>query len=137
MPRMLAVALTLLALPALAADKQTFGAPLTGLAPTPLREVLTQPRDGARVCLEGQVSAVCQTKGCWLELSQGGQSIHVTFEGYSFFVPRDAKDRAVRLEGTVTVRTPDPEHVEHMRKEGAGASAAAKVAVVASGVELR
>lgn len=125
------------ALAAAAAETQKFGQPLTGLAPTPLRDVLAQPKDGARVCLEGSVANVCQNKGCWLELKQAGQSVHVTFEGYSFFVPKDSKGLAVRLEGKVSVQAPDPEHVEHMRKEGAGESAAAKVSVVASGVELR
>lgn len=139
MRRTLLTALTALALPALAvaAETKTFGTPLSGLTPTPLQEVLAQPKDGARVCLEGQVTAVCQNKGCWLELQQGGRSIHVTFVDYSFFVPKDSKGRTVRLEGKVSVQAPDPAHVEHMRKEGAGESAAAKVSIVASGVELR
>jgi hypothetical protein len=137
MRRVAAAAFALIALPALAAETQSFGKPLTGLAPTPLREVLAQPKDGARVCLEGSVAAVCQNKGCWLELKQGDQAVHVTFEGYSFFVPKDSKGRAVRLEGKVSVQSPDPGHVEHMRKEGAGESAAAKVSIVASGVELK
>ena len=137
MRRVAAVVLALISVPVLAAETQSFGKPLTGLAPTSLRDVLAQPKDGAQVCLEGSVAAVCQNKGCWLELQQADQSVHVTFEGYSFFVPKDSKGRAVRLEGKVSVQTPDPEQVEHMRKEGAGESAAAKVSIVASGVELK
>ena len=89
------------------------------------------------MCLEGTVSAVCRQKGCWLELKQAEQSVHVTFEGYSFFVPKDSAGKAVRLEGTVSVKEPAPDHVEHMQKEGAGASAASRVSIVATGVELK
>lgn len=140
MRRFVQATLALLAVSALTAaagEVQSFGRPLTGLAPTSLRDVLAQPKDGARVCLEGSVAAVCRNKGCWLELKQADQSVHVTFEGYSFFVPKDSQGRAVRLEGKVSVQAPDPGQVEHMRKEGAGESAAARVSIVASGVELR
>ncbi len=119
-----------------AADSaSTFGKPLTGLAPTPLADVLAKPTDGASVCLEGTVSAVCRNKGCWLELKQAEKSVHVTFEGYSFFVPKDLAGKSVRLEGKVKVAP--PKDVEHLQKEGAGAAAAAQVSVVASGVALK
>ncbi len=120
-----------------AAEAQLFGKKLAGLSPTPLAEVLANPKDGASVCLEGAVSAVCRNKGCWLELKQADKSIHVTFEGYSFFVPKDAAGKTARLEGRVKVEAPDAAEVEHLRKEGASAAAGAKVSVVATGVELR
>jgi hypothetical protein len=116
---------------------QLFGEPLTGLEPTPLAEVLADPEEGKQVCLEGTVAAVCQTKGCWLELKQGDASVHVTFEGYSFFVPKDSKGRAVRLEGRVLVKQPKPEVVAHLRAEGASEAAGKRVTIMASGVELR
>ncbi len=122
---------------ALAGEKHLYGKPLAGLEPTPLAKLLAAPKAGDKVCLEGTVSAVCRQKGCWLELKQAEQSVHVTFEGYSFFVPKDSAGKAVRLEGTVSVKEPAPDHVEHMQKEGAGASAASRVSIVATGVELK
>lgn len=116
---------------------RSFGKPLTGLTPTPLGDVLARPADGARVCLEGTVSVVCRNKGCWLELKQAGKSVHVTFEGYSFFVPAELAGKTVRLEGRVSVAAPDAAHAKHKQQEGASAAAAAKVSVVASGVELK
>jgi hypothetical protein len=132
------LALALAPLAAQAADgPRTFGQPLTGRKATPLADVLAAPKDGQPVCLEGTVSAVCQNKGCWMELQQAGQAVHVTFEGYSFFVPKDSAGKAVKLEGRLLVQQPKPDEVEHMQAEGAGAAAASKVQVVATGVELR
>ena len=93
---------------------------------------------GIDFCCKGgrSVAEVCQAKGCWLELKQGDQAVHVTFEGYSFFVPKDSAGKSVRLEGKVAVKEPKPEEVEHKKAEGA-ASAGSKVSVVATGVELR
>jgi len=133
-----ALALALAPLFAQAADApRTFGKALTGRQPTPLADVLSAAKDGQAVCLEGTISAVCQAKGCWMELKQADQAVHVTFEGYSFFVPKDSAGKNVRLEGKVVVAQPDKDEVEHLTKEGAGASAAHKVRVVATGVELR
>ena len=107
------------------------------MTPSPLADVLASAKDGQAVCLEGTVTTVCQTKGCWLELKQGDQAVHVTFEGYSFFVPKDSAGKNVRLEGKLVVKEPKADEVEHMKAESAGASAGNKVRVVATGVELR
>ena len=137
-PLALTLGLALASFGVQAADApKTFGKALTGMKPTPLADVLASAKDGQAVCLEGTVSAVCQTKGCWMELKQGDQAVHVTFEGYSFFVPKDSASKAVKLEGRVVVKQPKPDEVEHMQAEGAGTSAASKVQVVATGVELR
>jgi hypothetical protein len=132
----LLLALTLSA-SARAGGATAFGKPLRGLRPTALADVLAEPRDGREVRLEGKVQAVCQNKGCWLELRQGTSSVHVTFEGYAFFLPKDAAGKDVVLEGTVKVRQPTPQEIEHLEHEGAGASAGSRVSIEASGVELR
>jgi hypothetical protein len=120
-----------------AESARSFGKPLAGRAPVALADVLAKPQDGQAVCVEGTVAAVCQAKGCWLELKQADQTVHVTFDGYSFFVPKDSSGRAVKLEGRVAVKTPSADEVEHLRKEGASKAAAAQVSIVATGVELR
>jgi hypothetical protein len=119
-----------------ATQTQRFGKPLEGRAPDSLEAVLKAPEDGRRVRLEGRIAAVCRNKGCWLELKQGEASVHVTFEGYSFFVPKDSAGREVVLEGKVKVETPKAEEIEHLRGEGAQ-RAGASVSIEASGVEIR
>jgi hypothetical protein len=119
-----------------AADAQTFGKPLKGLAPTTLEAVLTAPQAGKTVRLEGTIEAVCKNKGCWLELKQGARSVHVTFEDYSFFVPKDSMGKLCVLEGKVLVKEPAPDDVDHKASEGAK-QAGHKVSVEATGVEIR
>ena len=120
-----------------AGETRRFGKPLQGLKPTPLADLLAKPEDGKAVRVEGRVQAVCQNKGCWLELAEGRSAVHVTFQGYSFFLPRDAAGKDAVLEGKVIVKQPAPGEVEHLEAEGAGASARSRVSIEASGVELR
>ena len=120
-----------------AAETGAFGKPLAGLAPTPLADVLKAPVSGKIVRLEGSIAAVCKNKGCWLTLNEGEKSVHVTFEGYSYFVPKDVVGKKVALEGKVLVKEPKADQVEHLKKEGATEAAAAKVSVEATGVEIR
>jgi hypothetical protein len=131
------LALALLPAAFTSAETRSFGKPLQGLPATTLEAVLSKPEPGKAVRLEGTIGAVCQNKGCWLSLKQGARSVHVTFEGYSFFLPKDAAGQPVVLEGKVVVKEPKPAEVEHLKQEGAGAAAAARVSIEATGVELR
>ena len=132
----LLLSLTLAPAALLAADVQTFGKPLKGAPAATLEQVLDAPEAGKLVRLEGTIDAVCRNKGCWLELKQGPRSVHVTFEGYSFFVPKDSMGKPCVLEGKVVVKQPSADEVEHKASEGAS-RAAQKVSVEASGVEIR
>jgi uncharacterized protein DUF4920 len=134
---MLSVAAIVGASLAASEEARVFGKPLAGLPAARLADVLAKPKDGEKVRLEGTIEKVCQNKGCWLTLRQGEQRVHVTFEGYSFFVPKDSASRPVVLEGKVVVKEPDPGEVAHLKSEGAGAPAVARVSIEASGVELR
>lgn len=118
-----------------AAETTTFGKPLRGLPVTPLADVLSRPEAGKAVRLEGTIDRVCRNKGCWLELKQGTQSVHVTFEGYSFFVPKDSAGRAVVLEGKVVVKPAADGEAAHKKAEGAE-RADARVSIEATGVEI-
>jgi hypothetical protein len=118
-----------------AAAPQAFGKPLTGLAPTTLAAVLEKPEAGKTVALEGTIKAVCQDKGCWLTFEQGDKSVHVTFEGYSFFVPKDSAGQKVRLEGKVLVKQRAKAEIEHLEGEGAK-GVSAPVSIEATGVVI-
>lgn len=119
-----------------AGDSLLYGKKLGGLHPTKLAELLDRPEAGKTVRLEGTIDKVCQARGCWLELKQGAQGVHVTFAGYSFFVPKDMAGKAVALEGRVVVGEPKAGDVEHEQSEGAGPAAASRVRVEATGVEI-
>ena len=115
----------------------TFGKPLQGLKPVALKDVLARPEAGQVVRLEGTIDKVCKNKGCWLELKQEASSVHVTFENYGFFVPKDSMGKPVALEGRVVVKQPSAEDVAHLKAEGGGESVGAKVSIEATGVEIR
>lgn len=117
------------------AAPQTFGKPLTGLAPTTLAALLEKPEAGKTVALEGTIKAVCQDKGCWLTFEQGDKSVHVTFEGYSFFVPKDSAGQKVRLEGKVVMKQRSKAEIDHLEGEGAK-GASAPVSIEATGVVI-
>jgi hypothetical protein len=114
-----------------------FGKPLKGLKPTPVAQVLADADDGETVRIEGKAETVCRNKGCWVTVRDGSSSVHVTFEGYSFFVPKDSAGKKIALEGKVKVKAPDPSDVAHLKGEGAGEAAASRVSIEAYGVELR
>ena len=120
-----------------AAPVATFGKPLKGLKATPVADVIAAADDGATVRVEGKAETVCRNKGCWVTVRDGDARVHVTFEGYSFFVPKDSAGRKIALEGKVKVKAPEPSDVAHLKGEGAGESAAARVSIEAYGVELR
>lgn len=46
------------------------------------------------------VGSVCQTKGCWMNISGSGEDeIFVQFKDYGFFMPKDLTDSKVALQG--------------------------------------
>jgi hypothetical protein len=61
----------------------------------------------------------------------------VTFEGYSFFVPKGSSGQDVALEGRVKVKPRPPGEAKHLESEGAGNVSAERVGVVAQGLEIR
>jgi hypothetical protein len=53
------------------------------------------------ILIEGTITSVCKTKGCWMEITDGKDRIRVKFENYSFFVPWDSKGKKVKIQGRV------------------------------------
>jgi len=124
----------LLATTAVAAS-QNYGKPFQGLAPTTLAAVLEKPEAGKMVALEGVIKTVCQDKGCWLTFEQDGKNVHVSFEGYSFFVPKDAAGQKVKLEGRILLKDRSKAEIDHLEAEGAK-GVTTKVSIEATSVAI-
>ena len=66
-------------------------------------EMLTKFTDADSIPAKvvGEVSAVCQAKGCWMTIASesGGEEMMVKFKDYGFFVPKDIAGRKVVMEG--------------------------------------
>ena len=84
-------------------DKTKFGSEITETQVTPLTKLVSEPGAFADkvVRTEGTVTSVCQSKGCWMQLSDANGVAHVKFAGYGFFVPKNASGHRAVVQGKV------------------------------------
>jgi hypothetical protein len=82
---------------------------------------------------EGVVTAVCQGRGCWLELGDDRGMAHVKLGAHKFFVPKSSSGQHAVVEARVMPQV-DKGHCEMEAEEQTGK--VAKVELDASGVEL-
>ena len=60
--------------------------------------------EASAIQLEGEVSAVCQVKGCWMIVNLAdGKETRVKFKDYGFFVPKDIVGKQVVINGQASV----------------------------------
>jgi hypothetical protein len=95
----------------------------------------------------GTVSAVCQHRGCWMEIKDDKGEAHIKMAGHSFFVPRTASGKKARVQATLVQSENEGSCGEGSEKHepGKGCKAEAeaqlgrplaKLELVAQGVEL-
>jgi hypothetical protein len=125
------------AAPAAPAAATIFGQPITVADSTALAAIVQHPSQfsGQTVRTEGVVTAVCQARGCWMQIGDGEQRVHVRMHGHSFFIPRNASGRRARVQATVEGGNPNG-HCEQEAAEATGQQAAARLELDATGVEL-
>lgn len=87
--------------------------------------------DTLEVKFKTEIKEVCQKKGCWmtLELSDDKEAF-VKFEDYSFFVPKNAQNKEVIVNGKAFVNIESIDALKHYAKD-AGKSQAAIDSIVA------
>jgi hypothetical protein len=100
---------------------QKFGGEITLSDPVSLAAVYESPEkyEGQEILLTGQITQVCQTRGCWMKLSDGQRELIVRFKDYGFFVPKDAASSKVIIQGIFTTK-PDMHMMEeaHAQEKG-------------------
>jgi hypothetical protein len=78
------------------------------------------------VQVEGKVDAVCQAKGCWMnivsEKNPSAQKMFVKFHDYGFFMPFDLPGSKVVMKGKAYVEETSVDELKHYA-EDAGKSA--------------
>ncbi|MEY4534166.1 MAG: hypothetical protein RLZZ246_484 [Planctomycetota bacterium] len=74
------------------------------------------------VVIEGTLSRVCLTMGCWVEMGTAGEPLLVMTRDHEFFVPRNAQGVRARAYGRAVAREQSVETLRHIA-EDAGASA--------------
>jgi len=123
--------------PAPSGTAQALGAPITVTETTALAAIAAHPAQyaGRPVRTEGVVSAVCQAAGCWMQIADAEQRVHIKMHGHSFFIPRNAAGRRARVQGNVVGGNPNG-HCEQEAAEATGNQAAQRLEIDATGVEL-
>jgi hypothetical protein len=71
-------------------------------------------KDSVQVKLVGDVQAVCQKRGCWMDIKlPNEEAMKVRFKDYAFFVPKDADGKKAIMEGWAkreTISVADQQH---------------------------
>lgn len=84
-------------------DRKNFGETIDGEGTISYDEMLMKftEADSIPAKVLGQVSEVCQKKGCWMTIASqnGEETMMVQFKDYGFFVPKDIAGRKVVMEG--------------------------------------
>ncbi|MBX3462273.1 MAG: DUF4920 domain-containing protein [Planctomycetes bacterium] len=106
-----------------------FGAGVVEGQTTKLADALKNPDQftGKTVRLEGAITAVCQTKGCWMHLGDQNPPVMVKFKDYAFFVPKDASGRTAIVEGTMTLKQETVEQTRHYLEDAGKHEEAKKI----------
>lgn len=87
--------------------------------------------DTLNVKVASKIIDVCQAKGCWMNLDLGGgESALVKFKDYAFFVPKNAGDSDVIVNGKAYVSVDSVDDLKEYAKD-AGKSQAAIDSIVA------
>jgi hypothetical protein len=82
---------------------------------------------GKKFATTGTVTAVCQHRGCWMEIKDDSGEAHIKMAGHAFFVPRTANGKKARVLATL-VKGEDEGKCgdEGMHAAGGGAGGGAK-----------
>ena len=121
-----------------------WGAEFTLTNSEPLQTLIDDPTPylGKDVRVVGEVTNVCQAKGCWMVLrAEGGESVRITMKGHAFSVRKDLAGASAHVQATVVQKKVDAATVAHYESEGANDEVPEKgkdtvIELVASAVEV-
>ena len=77
---------------------------------------------GQHIKIEGQVTEVCQAKGCWMILVDGDTYARITFEDYGFFVPIETSMQRSLVYGILSEHVLSGEQAEHYAQDAGSQS---------------
>jgi len=87
-------------------------------APVNIAAALKNPADllGKPARFEGRIGKVCQTKGCWMTLTDGDAAARVFFGKHDFFLPKDTAGDAI-VYGTLEEKTVEEATAKHLAED--------------------
>ncbi len=101
---------------------EQYGAPFSPEGAISVAETMMKvnSQDSVFVKTEGYVTAVCQVKGCWMQLSQSPNDttgFFVKFKDYAFFVPLDLAGSKVVVSGKAYKEITSVEELRHYAED--------------------
>lgn len=88
--------------------------------------------------VSGNITEVCQKKGCFMVLTQGEHHARVKFKDYGFFVPKDSAGRKAVIFGELISATLTAEQANHFESDagrvGSFSASTTEYSIVASAV---
>jgi len=103
-----------------ASSTGNFGEVITAEAAIPVAHLpeLLEGTESVIVKLTGDVAAVCQMSGCWVDLRlPNDEVLHVTFKDDAFLLPKDAAGKTAVIEGVATYEEIPVEMLKHMAED--------------------
>ncbi len=83
---------------------------------TMVNKLATSEKFDAKV--KGKIDAVCQAKGCWMNLvNDEGNEVFVKFKDYGFFMPLDCAGKEVVLEGYAFKEVTSVDELRHYAED--------------------
>lgn len=104
-------------------EEKYFGDKIDETGAISYEELLTKmaTSDSIEVKVEGKVSGVCQTKGCWMDIvsavDTSAESMFVQFKDYAFFMPKDLAGKSVVMEGKAYREITSVDDLKHFAED--------------------
>ena len=107
-----------------------------GLNGEALKTALSLFEGRAQVRFEGEITATCPKKGCWMNVASGRDTVFVRFQDYGFFVPTEgAEGKRTIVEGEAFYDTLSVADLRHYAQD-AGATEEEIAAITEPELEL-
>lgn len=103
-----------------AAQASYYGAKITADSAIALSELKTAMGDKKELAIKltGEVEAVCQKKGCWMNIKgTNGESMRVTFKDYAFFMPMDCSGKTAIVDGVAKIEVTSVADLKEFAKD--------------------
>jgi hypothetical protein len=78
---------------------------------------MLEAQDTVEAVVSGQVSSVCQAKGCWMQMDMNETPLRVTFKDYGFFVPMNSAERNVYVKGKAFIKETSVEMLKEYARD--------------------
>jgi hypothetical protein len=117
MLRFIMILAAVLILPSCAKEPDMGQMPDASRTPLSVSQAVDPTNAGRTIVVRADVAKVCQTEGCWMDVTDGTSTLRLTFKDEAFAMPLDMTGTIV-AEGVVTEEIEDGRRVARMVATG-------------------